>query len=257
MIARRTTRRLLETTVGTAAACALGACAGTGAGRDGPGPVGDPSFTVLRSAPAPADALLRAGDAEPLNDGTVRWAILPGVAGARAALRTERTESSAGGGWTRTSDDGTRTLARDADGTVRLVRQRDAKDGSTTAFRPPLAIAPATLGTAADFASEAAVDVTRGTVAEPDAGKAQRTMRVAGMDRVRTPLGEADALRVETTFTMKVPFASLRRDTVTWIVNGRGPVAVRVDERVLVMGVVPRDRHETRVRMPAEPGDAP
>jgi hypothetical protein len=218
---------------------------------------GEPAFTVLRSGPVPADAEVRATDAEPLATGTVRWAILPEGTTGRAATRTERTERAADGRWMRTADEGTRTLAQDADGTVRLVRQQDAKDGSVTEFRPPLAIAPPALGAAADFASDAAVGVTRGAVAEPDAGKAQRTMRLAGLDRVRTPLGEWDALRVETTFTMKVPFASLRRDTVAWVARGRGPIAVRLDERVLVMGIVPRDRHEMRVRMPAAPGDAP
>lgn len=256
MTAARPIVRMLGAAACGAAACALAACAATDGGPGAGTAAGEPGFAVLRSGPAPADAELRAADAEPLAAGTVRWAILPEAAGGRAAERSERTERAADGGWLRTAEDGTRTLAQDADGTVRLVRQQDAKDGSTTEFRPPLAIAPPTLGAAADFASDAAVGVTRGAVAEPDAGKAQRTMRIAGLDRVRTPLGEWDALRVETTFTMKVPFASLRRDTVAWVVRGRGPVAARVDERVLVMGIVPRDRHEMRVRMPAAQGDA-
>ncbi len=245
----------LRAACGAAVACALGACAATDAGAGAA--TGNPSFTVLRTGTAPADAALRGTDVEPLSPGSVRWGILPERADARPALHVERTARTADGRWARTTEDGVRTLAQDADGTVRLVRQTDAKDGSTTEFRPPLAIAPPTLGAVADFASDAAVDVTRGTVAEPNAGKAQRTMRIAGLDRVRTPLGESDALRIETTFTMKVPFASLRRDTTTWVVRGTGPVAARIDERVLVMGVVPRDRHETRVRMPAGAGDTP
>ena len=244
----------------TAIACAaiaslLGACASAEAVTAVP--PGTPAFEVLRQSPAPADATVRSQDAEPLAEGTSHWATLPERAGGRPAVHAERTERTPDGRWTRTADDGVRTLARDAEGTVRLLSQRDTKDGSTTDFRPPLAIAPPELGAAVDFASEATVGVTRGTVAEPDAGKAQRTVRLAGLDRVRTPMGEADALRTETTFTMKVPFASLRRDTTTWVVRGTGPVAVRVDERVLVMGVVPRDRHETRVRLPGKPEDAP
>lgn len=255
MTVRRAIDGSLRAACCTAVACTLGACAATDAGAGAAAAA--PSFAVLRSGTAPADAALRAADLEPLSAGTVRWAILPERGGAQASIHAERTARAADGRWTRTTDDGVRTLAQDADGTVRLVRQADAKDGSTTEFRPPLAIAPPTLGPAADFASDATVGVTRGAVAEPDAGKAQRTMRIAGMDRVRTPGGEADALRVETTFTMKVPFASLRRDTTTWVVRGTGPVAARVDERVLVMGVVPRDRHELRVRMPAGTGDTP
>lgn len=255
MSARRSIARCLRAAACAAAACAIGACAATDAGAGAA--TDDPSFTVLHSGSAPADAELRGTDMEPLSAGTVRWAILPERAGARPTMHVERTARTADGRWTRSAEDGVRTLAQDADGTVRLLRQADAKDGSATDFRPPLAIAPPTLGAAADYASDAAVDVKRGTIAEPNAGKAQRTMRIAGLDRVRTPLGETDALRIETTFAMKVPFASLRRDTTTWVVRGTGPVAARIDERVLVMGVVPRDRHETRVRMPAGAGDTP
>jgi hypothetical protein len=240
---------------GAAIAALLGACASAEAVQAVP--PGTPAFEVLRQAPAPADAAVRSQDAEPLVEATSYWATLPDRPGARPAFHAERTERTPDGRWVRTAEDGVRTLGQDIDGTVRLLSQRDAKDGATTEFRPPLAIAPPELGAAADFASEAVVGVTRGTVTEPNAGRAQRSVRLTGLDRVRTPMGEADALRTETTFTMKVPFASLRRDTTTWVVRGTGPVAVRVDERVLVMGVVPRDRHETRVRLPRKPEDTP
>ena len=65
---------------------------------------------------------------------------------------------------------------------------------------------------------------------------------------------KVEAVRVDAALTMKVPFASLRRETSTWVRPGTGPVAVRSDERVLVMGIVPRNRSETRVRLPVAVG---
>jgi hypothetical protein len=242
-----------------ALACLLAGCAtampGPSSGTPAPVAATAVRFAVLRAGEAPAGTSVAASDAEPLHAGTVRWAVLPASGTGAATNADERTEPLPDGRFRRTTPDAIRTLSTAADGTVRLDEQVDAKDGASTLFEPPLPIAPPRLETGHDFASDAAVAVLRGAVREREGGRAQRTMRVAGTDRIATPLGEQDAVRIETTFTMKVPFASLRRDVATWVVRGTGPVAVRIDERILVMGVVPRDRHEVRVRLPAAGGD--
>lgn len=202
------------------------------------------AFEVLASrAPAPRD-VLRAEDIEPLAAGTVRWMSTDGgqpfeVSTEAVPPRFERRDPVA-----------TRTLARTADGGVALERQEDASDGAVLVFTGPLLLAPAELAPGDEPNSTSGVITERGTARDNDGGRAQRSLRIASVDRVRTPLGEFEAVRVDAALTMKVPFASLRRETSTWVRPGTGPVAVRSDERVLVMGIVPRNRSEMRVRLP-------
>jgi hypothetical protein len=152
-----------------------------------------------------------------------------------------------------------RTLRRAADGAVSLVSQRDRSDGAVTAFDPPLELAPAALAAGAERHVESRAVVTRRAGGSSDGGSATRTVRLAAVDRVRTPLGTFDAPRVDARFELDVPFARLTRQTSTWIRPGDGPVAVRSEERILVMGIVPRQRRSIRVRLPdgASPGSTP
>jgi len=238
---------------GPLAAAALAACAGCtsapGGPHDAPAPMRDAgAFEILASrAPSAADAL-RADDIEPLAAGSVRWLTTDGgppfeVSTEEVPPRFERRDPVA-----------TRTLARTADGGVALERQRDASDGAVLVFTGPLVLAPARLAPGDEPTSTSGVITERGQARDNDGGRAQRSLRIASVDRVRTPLGEFDAVRVDAALTMKVPLASLRRETSTWVRPGTGPVAVRSDEQVLVMGIVPRNRSETRVRLSATGG---
>lgn len=227
-----------------AASAALAAgCAstqGTGATPAPPKP-----FEVLSSrAPAASDAL-RPSELEPLEPGVVRWQRTDGTA------PFDVTTAGAHPRFTRTDPVATRTITRSADGAVSLERQRDASDGATLVFSAPLLLAPPVLAPGEEPNSTSVVVTEREQVRDNEGGRAQRSLRIASVDRVRTPLGEFEAVRVDATLSMKVPFASLRRETSTWVRPGFGPIAVRSDERVLVMGVVPRNRSETRVRLPA------
>lgn len=236
-----------------ATALAAAGCAASGGGIAGSGAAAEtarPAFEVISSRPAREGDALRAEDLEPLAVGSVRWRRAEGgepfcVKTTGTAPRFEREDPVA-----------TRTLVRADDGTVSLERQRDATDGAVLVFTSPLLLAPARLAPGEEPASTSGIVTEREKARDNDGGRAQRTMRIASVDRVRTPMGEFDAVRVDATLAMKVPFASLRRETSTWVRAGVGPVAVRSDERVLVMGVVPRNRTETRVRLP-EGGGAP
>ena len=229
---------------------AAGGCASApGSRHEVPAAMRDAAaFEVLSSrAPAPSDAL-RAEDIEPLAEGSVRWLATDGgqpfeVSTEAVPPRFERRDPVA-----------TRTLARMADGGVALERQKDASDGAVLVFTGPLLLAPAQLAPGDEPSSTSGVITERGSARDNGGGRAQRSLRIAWGERVRTPLGEFEAVRVDAALTMKVPFASLRRETSTWVRPGTGPVAVRSDERVLVMGIVPRNRSETRVRLPGAGG---
>lgn len=217
---------------------------GAGAGPAGAAPERAPAFTLLSSRPVPPGTTLRAEELEPLAERTARWSGAEGGDGFE--IRTWATED----GTRRADPRGERSMARAADGSIALRWQRDAGDGSGTAFEPPLLLAPAELRDGERASGRSSVRTMRAGVPEHDDGSALREVRIASLDRVRTPLGEFDAFRVDAVLTMKVPFASMRRETSTWVRAGEGPVAVRSEERILVMGVVPRNSSELRVLLP-------
>ena len=232
---------------GTLAAAALGAAAPL-AGCESAPVVAPPraAFEVIGSSPATADLSVDAATLEPVVAGTSRWQV---VGGGEVAVTTATTPDGA----TRTEPRSVRTLGRAADGGVLLEAQTDAADGSTTRFDPPIVLAPGVLRAGEEPASGAAVITERGEMRDRE-GSAQRSLRIAAIDRVRTPLGEFDAIRVDSVFSMKMKYASLRRESSTWVRAGTGPVAVRSEERILVMGVVPRRTSETRVLLPSAGG---
>ena len=242
---------------GALASCTALAAAGcVSAERAQPAEPRDP-FEVLSTADAPAGTTVAAAELEPVAVGRATWEDVE--SGARFEVRTEPAAVPACTVRTDPADE--RTLRRASDGAVSLVSQRDRADGAVTAFDPPLELAPPALAAGAERHVESRASVTRRAGGSSDGGSATRTVRLAAVDRVRTPLGTFDAPRVDARFELDVPFARLTRQTSTWIRPGDGPVAVRSEERILVMGIVPRQRRSIRVRLPdgasATPGSAP
>lgn len=203
-------------------------------------------FEVLSTADVPDGTTVAAVDLEPTGAGTMTWEDVE--TGERFEVRTQAAPDAARAVRTDPADE--RTLSRAADGAVALVSQRDRSDGAVTAFEPPLELAPAALAAGTEHRAESRAAVTRRAGGSSDSGRAVRTARLAAVDRIRTPLGTFDAPRVDVRFELEVPFAHLTRQTSTWIRPGEGPVAVRSEERILVMRVVPRERRSIRVRVP-------
>ena len=238
---------------GALASCgALLAAGCVSAERAQPAEPHDP-FEVLSTADAPAGTSVAAAELEPVAAGTATWEDVD--SGARFEVRTEPAAVPACAVRTDPADE--RTLRRAPDGAVSLVSQRDRADGAVTAFDPPLELAPTALAAGAERRAESRATVTRRAGGSSDGGRATRTARLAAVDRVRTPLGTFDAPRVDVRFELDVPFARLTRQTSTWVRPGDGPVAVRSEERVLVMGIVPRERRSIRVRLPDGTATAP
>ena len=206
-------------------------------------------FTVLSEQAPQTDAQVPSSSLEPTRATIERW----GVVGADTAfeVRMSVTGNEDNERWSRSEPSATRVMGRSKTDEVTLIEQTDSSDGSTTRFLQPLVLAPTVLRAGEECASTSVVVTVRGNATDNEGGRAQRSMKLASEDQIRTPLGELSALRIDSVFTMKVPFASMRRETSTWIRAGDGPVAIRSVEKILVMGVVPRNRSETRVRLPA------
>jgi len=225
--------------------CALARCAATKPVANDNGAF----FAVLSERPPQTEAQVLSSNLEPTRATIERW----GVVGEATAfeVRMSVTGNEDNERWSRSEPSATRVMGRSKAGEVTLVEQTDSSDGSTTRFLQPLVLAPPVLRAGEECTSTSVVVTVRGDAVDNEGGRAQRSMKLASDDRIRTPLGECNALRIDSVFTMKVPFASMRRETSTWIRPGDGPVAIRSVEKILVMGVVPRNRSEMRVRLPA------
>ena len=225
--------------------CALARCAATKPVANDNGAF----FAVLSEQTPQTVAQVLSSTLEPTRATIERW----GVVGEATAfeVRMSVTGNEDNERWTRSEPSATRVMARSKTDEVTLIEQTDSSDGSTTRFLQPLVLAPAVLRAGEECTSTSVVVTVRGDAVDNEGGRAQRSMKLASEDRIRTPLGECNALRIDSVFTMKVPFASMRRETSTWVRAGDGPVAFRSVEKFLVMGVVPRNRSETRVRLPA------
>lgn len=206
-------------------------------------------FTVLSERAPQADAQVPSSNLEPTRATIERWGVVGEVTAFEVRMSVTGNEDNER--WSRSEPAATRVMGRSKAGEVTLVEQTDSSDGSTTRFLQPLVLAPTVLRAGEECTSTSVVVTLRGNAIDNEGGRAQRSMKLASEDRIRTPLGELSALRIDSVFTMKVPFASMRRETSTWIRAGDGPVAIRSVEKILVMGVVPRSRSETRVRLPA------
>jgi hypothetical protein len=246
----RPSRLLGLAAAGCAALLCVAGCASPGAGggpaASGDAPAKDPAFVLVASRPVPAGTVLRAEDIEPLAERTASWARTDGSPAFE--VRTRWADNCA----QRADPRGERAMERTPDGSVALQWQRDAGDGSRTNFIPPLLLTRAELREGEAVSGRSGVRTVRQGILEHDDGSALRELRIASLDRIRTPLGEFEAFRVDAVLTMKVPFASMRRETSTWVRAGQGPVAVRSEERILVMGVVPRNSSELRVLLPGD-----
>lgn len=238
----RSTTATAATHARGALAALLCACASTGC-ASAPAPA--TGLEVVESREPTGSTVLAAEDLEPQRPRTERWCDADDPR-RTWTVRVEATHEGAA----RTDDRGTRVTVRGPDGGIGLLRQTDATDAAESRFTPPLSLAPARLAPGEEHRGESTVHAVTNGIGDRDPGNAMRTARIAALDRVRTPLGTFEAVRVDALLVMKLPHASLRRETSTWVRPGTGPVAVRSDERILVMGVFPRNRAATAVMVP-------
>ncbi len=144
-----------------------------------------------------------------------------------------------GGMWMVPMIDGDREfLRRGNDGELLLVAVEAPNDKAISIFTPPLILAPRQMHMDEIFASSSSMRVDWiDDGGERDRGVGERTTRIVRAERIRTPLGEFQTMRVETKFEAVLRFAKAQRSTTLWIAAGIGPVAEEWHGRVTVMGI--------------------
>lgn len=163
---------------------------------------------------------------------------------------------------TRTLDDGTMVIEEvDEHGTDRttlaptdegwLMRVVEtAREDSSSAFIPGLLWLPPVLSSDANATSASAMRVTRLSDASPRArGNATRTIRLVGEAEIEVCGQPLHASVIEIVFEATLTLATARRTTELFLVDGQGIMAERWHERVMMLGLVPRESDEIIVRV--------
>lgn len=131
------------------------------------------------------------------------------------------------------------------------LRATDTRsERSISHFDPPLLLGRATIapGETIEASSAMRIDALEPPHRERDHGTATRRIRYVADEMVRTALGDMPCLRVETEFVADLQFARATVTTIRWIVPDVGAVAEEKKERIVVLGLIPRDSRRVAVR---------
>lgn len=141
-------------------------------------------------------------------------------------------------------------LASNADGAAVMTGTTAHEDRATTLFEPPLGVAPATLTQGRPFDARSAMRV----MDEHDLrtlrhrGRCERRIVLETSERIRTPMGEFDALRLRVEFSATLALATASDVVVLHVVPGLGVVAEEREEKITAIGFVNRSRRNVLVR---------
>lgn len=206
-------------------------------------------FQILSTSPA--QGVVTAKDIYPMQVGERRLRVIEGeitsgdessstqVLSATTELRAQFTKA----------EDHARTeyLSVDAQGNVVMNAVIETKDNALSLFDPPMAIAFAELKPGEERRVESKMRVVdvKSRTHERESGKAVRTITYKSDQRIRTPLGDFDAKRVEVHFVATLKLANADEQSTLWIVPGMGIVAEQTTEEIKVLGLAGRKSTRT------------
>lgn len=143
-------------------------------------------------------------------------------------------------------------LKQDEDGTWLMPAHLDIQESAVSQFSPAIVLAPAQLNPGEQHTSQAAIRVVdrRNSARVKERGTAIRTIEYVGDQRVRTPLGEFIARRVEVNFLADLRLADAEEHTILFIDPDDGIIAEQTRRQVKVLGAFSTDNSRTIVLMP-------
>lgn len=246
-------------------ACVMGGCASDGPEPDrilvaGPVTAAPGAGDAAPTASSPASAgVLRAR--EVTIDIPSRTDYDSGSSSTNARLRVERSLPPGGdGAWgivRQTVIDGADapgerselSVKVEADGDVVLLRTLESADKVITTFSPGMLIAPREMspGQTRVESFEMVVHPADKPGEVQARGDATVTLEHLGVERLTTPAGEIEAMKIRSVLKVKLGQAEVENTTTSWFAPGKGVVAERRRERVVVMGVPIRGGGESWV----------
>jgi len=141
-------------------------------------------------------------------------------------------------------------LERTGDGSIRIVSHWDHRKGHRIDYEPPTLLLPARLvaGEEHEFVSQVVVYDTGDGSREASGKCIHRVRLVAGGEKVSTPAGELDVVRVDLEREVDVPIAKARVTIELGFVPGVGRVVERTLEELSFFGFVgKRERSSLRL----------
>ncbi|MBX3355562.1 MAG: hypothetical protein KF724_07680 [Phycisphaeraceae bacterium] len=213
-----------------------------------------PGFEVLSSGPPTAE--VRGGDLLPPIDDEVEWTILlakgpgAGAPGETLTVRSELVNASAGAVKVHEGADQTLHLLGVGKSITTMPSTDAHRDEAVSRFSPPLLVASATVAPSGVVEGNAdmVVEAMGKSGRERDRGTATRRLQFTADETIRTGLGELACKRVEIHFHAKLRFAEAEVRTTRWILPGVGPVAEEEHERIVVLGLIPRESSRVMTR---------
>jgi len=239
-----------------------GACAGTDALRgDGAGDrarAPDPSFAVLSRSEAGAKTQAIPADVLVGKPGTTRRFVA--LVGSRKGKVVEQRFVDAGDGKVAVEEhDGEpseRFLLEPRDGGWAITTVETYGEDSRSVFEQPLRFSPARLVAGESHPCSSPMEVTLLSSGKPRAsGTARRNLRISGEAEIDLHGERLHATVVEVEFVAELDAATARRVSELFVVEDRGIVAEQWRERLLILGVIPRNSRETLAIEPSKGGE--
>jgi hypothetical protein len=222
----------------------------------------EPSFIVRSFTPVEYAPVAPLGPDDFLGSASAPRTIAVIEGARKGERRTIAIEDSADGTTvlTEAGDAGVErtVLRRRADGGLTLLSVDTPSEDSRSVFEAGLAWAPDELVAGATVESASPMRVyLLSSQRERSSGRAKRTMRIVGTAAIEASGEPLEATVVETAFEARLDAARAQRRATLYIVRGRGVVAERWEERIVVLGIFPRDSSETTVVLSATEASDP
>jgi hypothetical protein len=197
-----------------------------------------------------SETFLLASDLLPPAPQSQRWRVADGPDEGAGVERMITTGGESGQVEDRWGSRRSYLLTLGSDGSLVMPSTISHEDAAVTTFDPPLVLAPPRLVAGAPFNSASEMRVVDGGALHRvrQEGRAERSIIVEGVQRVRTPLGDFTALRVRVQFSATLQLATARDVVILYVAPGVGVIAEEREERIRALGFVNRSRRTTMVR---------
>jgi hypothetical protein len=199
----------------------------------------------------PAERILVAGDLLTVGAPTTTFTHLVGddtIAARHAWTATEQL----GARWVYAiGDERTQYLTENDSGDIVMTAAVDHPEKALTLFDPPLLMAPRSMapGDRRESTSSMRVVDVRDQRKRREHGTCTRTIEYTERQRIRTPLGEFVAPRVDVTFHADLALADVKQTEHTWVMPGHGMIARQRTEDLRILGMVGKTTERTALRM--------
>lgn len=195
-----------------------------------------PYLEILEEKPPTGS--VTAAELHVLHDGNWTYHVIEGD-GAGSTITHERRKATRFNAQWSDFEQPSRTQfwQEDSDGTIRMTATIAHSDKAISLFEPPLILAYADLPAGEKRETETPMRVVAESnlKTQRESGTASRTIEYTALIKLRTPLGEFTAKRVEVRFLADLKFADAEKTTTMYVVPELGVIAEERSETITIL----------------------